>query len=850
MNRSRLSRMLGIAAALVAAVPGVASAAEVWPALTTEHIFPDSTKPATADGALKLLAARGEQEGGQVAVRPDGPMSFTPVVSDLSGPGVIPASKVQVYRVGYTKLLKPSTGVDRLHGDGRYGDALIPVSGSVDIPGGETTSFYVLVDIAGDAAPGDYSGTLSLGGLGSFPINLKVAPVSANRDAFPITARLHVDNLAEVLGTNPGDPAFQRGVYDSLLPMLRSRGISPGRPPMGNPSVDDASGALDFTNVGQTGLGANRQQNLDAFFNMGFPSIEVPFLPNYPTYANVEDRGYNDDGKRKATAAGISARYASVANRSYALVVDEPTVEEYAAVNRAAGQLRSASPAIPVMVTEAPSTRAVTDMGGSVDIWTPPLWDLYKDPAASRRVVEQGKRLWWYTYGSDTQRYTPNVLIDKSGSEPRLLGWLAQKEGIQGFFYWGLNNWGGKTLANPNNDPWYLSHTKSDVNCGGVRREVGGNGEASLIWPGPSPAQPAYGSLRLESLRDGAEDFSLLTQLQGADPAAYTQVMNGLSRPFTGTTDGDEGDACGDYARPGYLPVVEDNPVNLDGARRIVIARLSGQPLATLSGKVMGLQTSETGRGAAKQGKAVTKKGVYGAIVRFGTLETTTKADGSWTLTNVPPVPGDLTVSRDPEGAIDKVSVAVDRTLLEAGGGRIETPPLDADASRPVVGPGLGRFTAEASPARGAERAGTVTLTVSNKYNDTGESTYTAGGKTPSVTAFYDRTKESRAARNWSGYRYLDMTVQVTRAAQEGQRWYLIVTPGGHFANSRNLAIGRSVQNIRIDLRRPHASKGAMKGMNNVKYIRFGLQSALPKEWREGHSPTVGLKISNMRLVK
>jgi hypothetical protein len=143
-----------------------------------------------------------------------------------------------------------------------------------------------------------------------------------------------------------------------------------------------------------------------------------------------------------------------------------------------------------------------------------------------------------------------------------------------------------------------------------------------------------------------------------------------------------------------------------------------------------------------------------------------------------------------------------------------------------------------------------ITVTVGNAYSAKGESRFTAGGTTPSVEALYRRGRGARAARNWSRHRYLDMTVQVMRNSRPGQRWYLIVTPGGHYKNSRNLSVGRPVQNIRIDLRRAHPVKGPMRNMGDVRYLRFGLQSALPTVWRGGHTPTVTLRITDMRLVR
>ena len=844
--RRRLHRHLCAALAVAALTPAAATAADVWPALATDTVFPGSTRPASAEGALDLVAARGEGEGGLVAVRTDAPLTVEPSVTDLTGPGVIPAARVSLYRVGYVRLARPSTGMGPLRGDGRYPDPLIPVDGPVTLPVGETTPFYVLVDVPADAAPGTYTGTVDLGAAGALPLALEVAPLTVDRDRFPIVARLHVGNLARSLGVEEDDPRFVAGVYDSLLPLLRSRGVSPGRAPMTTPRVDSATGALDFRNT-EFGSTIRRADNLDRFIAAGFPAVEVPFLPNFPLYAGAEDREYRQDARRRATAASLSSRYAPLIARTFALVVDEPTASEYPVVRRAAAQLRSASPAVPVMVTEAPSPAAVREMGSSVDIWVPPLWDLYKDPAGAARVRAQGKRLWWYTYGSDTQRYTPNVLIDKPGSEPRLLGWLAEREGVQGFFYWGLNNWSGKNFRAPGADPWYLSHTKADVRCGGARREVGGNGEASLIWPGSGPAEPAYGSLRLEALRDGAEDHHLLAQLRAADPAFHARVMSGIARPFTGTTDGDGGDACSEYARPGYLPVVETSPAAVDAARRAVVARLSGRPLATISGRVTTAGTRATSRGARATAASAP---VHGAVVRFGTFETTTGRDGRWQIAGVPPVGGTLTVSRDPEGLIDAVTADVPRELLAAGGGEVVVPPLPRSADRPVLGPDLGPFRSTRAPARVRRAADGITVTVGNAYGAQGESRYRAGGTTPSVEALYRRGAAGRAARDWSRHRFLDMTVQVVRNSRPGQRWYLIVTPGGHYMNSRNLAIGRPVQNIRIDLRRAHPLKGRMRNMRDVRYLRFGLQSALPTVWRGGHTPTVTLRITGIRLVR
>jgi hypothetical protein len=808
---------------------GAANTPQVWPATAGSTVFPHSTRPADAGTAAEVWAARGEREGVQIAVRSDTALSVRPAVSALTGPGTIPASAVRLYRVGYVRLSRPSTGVDRLEGDGRYPDPLIPVTGVLDVPAGETTALYAVVHVPPGTPAGPHEGTVDLGAAGSVPLRVVVADATADTDGYRIVARLSTLRLADALGTTEGDPAFREGVYGSLLPMLAEHGVSPGRAPMTTPARD-AGWNLTW--------GPETSARLDRMAAMGFGAVEVPFLPNLPG----EDRAYTMEAERRAAARSIAARYAGMVERTYALPVDEPAPADYPTVVRAARQLGSASPRIPVMVTEAPTRAAVAAMGAHVDIWTPPLWDLYKDPAAVARVQAQGRRAWWYVYGSDTQRFTPNVLIDKPATEPRLLGWLAEQHGVSGFFYWGLNNWedGRNGFRDPGADPWYLSHTKVDAACGGTVRRVGGNGEASLIWPGPSARQPAYGSLRLEALRDGAEDHSLLARLRTVDRGLHDRLLAGLAQPYTGGSEGV--DACRDDARPGYLPVVDTAPGAVEAARRAMLARLSGWTLPAVSGRVTTAPAGGAARTASGAGRPVPA-----AVVRLGALETVTDRGGNWRLEGVPPVHGTLRVSRDPAGRVDPVSVGVTPAMIASGW--IAVPGLPTAAGRAVAGRGVTVVPTRA-PARARARGGAITMTVANAYDRRGASRYAAGSATPSVELRYARTGATRAARDWRRYRFLDMTVRVVRDAAPGQRWYLLVTPGGHYLNVRTMALGRRVQHVRIDLRGRHHAHGRMRNLRDVRYLRFGLQSALPRQWRGGHAPRVTLAVSDVRLVR
>ncbi|MCB0873373.1 MAG: DUF4091 domain-containing protein [Thermoleophilia bacterium] len=834
MGSTRLARALCAALAATAVMPAVASAAtDVWSATATQKVFPDTTLTADSPSGVDLAAGRDEYEGAQVVIRSDDTLTVTPRITDLAGPGTIAASNVEFFRVAYVKLPEPSTGVDRLEGDGRYPDPLVPITKSVAVPAGETTSIYALVYVPAGAPAGTYTGTISLGAAGQVPVSLQVAPVTVSRDEYKMVARLSMLSLADAHGVSTTDPQFIDGVYGSLLPMLRQHGVSPGSAPIVTETAD-STGNITWRD-GNDG-------RLTNFLNMDWAAQEMPFLPNKPFI----DRTYTQDARRRTAAQSLASRFGARTSTTFSIPVDEPRPYEYSTVVRAANQLHSANPPIPVMATEAPSKAAWSALRNAVDIWTPPLWDHYKDPESTRKVLAAGKRLWWYVYGSDVQRFTPNVLIDKPSTEPRVMGWLAEKDGIEGFYYWGLNNWGyGTDSQNPYSNPWFLSHTKIDVTCGtGRKRKVGGNGEASVIWPGPSPSQPAYGSLRLEALRDGAEDYSLLQQLKRSDAAYHDEVLAGIARPYSGTSDGQ--DACGDLSRPGYLPVVETDPGALDAARRAVLARLSGTALPTLRGRVAFAGRARQRRRARSLGFEA--RGVPGAVVRFNGFETTTNRAGYWTLKDVPNVPGTLTISRDPAGTIDPTSVEVTSENLASG--TVDVPRIPVPNGRLVKDSALGRFTAVRRPASVKNLKNGVIVKIGNSYSADGKSRYRAGAGTPAVNAYYPRVRNTRPARNWKPYRYLDMTVQVLKNAKPGERWALIVTPGGHFTNSRAVVLGRKLQHVRIDLRGRHPQKGFMKRMNDVQYVRFGVQSALPANWRGNHRPTVRLKITDMVLVK
>ncbi len=114
------------------------------------------------------------------------------------------------------------------------------------------------------------------------------------------------------------------------------------------------------------------------------------------------------------------------------------------------------------------------------------------------------------------------------------------------------------------------------------------------------------------------------------------------------------------------------------------------------------------------------------------------------------------------------------------------------------------------------------------------------------MDAFYPTGKRAgrttKTLRNWSRYRYLEFTATILKRPPADQAFHLIVTPGGSFRNATKVAVGNRTQLVRLPLR-------GLRGLNRVNYLRFGIQSAVPKPWRGGHDLKVTLRVSSPQLV-
>jgi hypothetical protein len=154
----------------------------------------------------------------------------------------------------------------------------------------------------------------------------------------------------------------------------------------------------------------------------------------------------------------------------------------------------------------------------TVDIWVPQLGTFDDKLDVLERHVQRGGEVWFYTALSPRGRYM-NRFIDYSLLKTRLLHWINFKHGFKGFLHWGGNYWG----------PEPLKDTQPVINEG---RTYLPPGDAYLVYPNRL-RRTFYSSIRLEQMREGIEDFGLLSGLSQRNAARAQEIAAAAVTSFT-----------------------------------------------------------------------------------------------------------------------------------------------------------------------------------------------------------------------------------------------------------------------------------------------------------------------------
>ena len=399
---------------------------------------------------------------------------------------------------------------------GMYPDPIDDDGTPRDIPAGMTQPVWVSVAIPKDAAPGMYKGKIHLTGKGfklESDIAVKVYPVIMEEPTIWITnwfnssqgalkyfdpdARIYSEEYWEYIHAiaSKMKECYQNTV---LIPLSTI-----------TPTHEEGNWSFDFGNFDkmvETFMEAGVLKRLEAGHIGGrVGKWNSPFGVDVPGKGRLP---MSDPAAIDYYSAFIPALISHIREKGWypiycQHIADEPAGDNYDSYVAIASFFKRFAP--DVKIIEACHSHELSEI---VDIWVPQLdfysygYEFYRERQAA------GDEVWFYTCLNPKGEFA-NRFLEQPLLKTRLLHWINFRFGATGYLHWGLNYWKG-------DDPWYET-TAIQTENGNILP----GGDSWIIYPRD---KRLYGSIRLEAMRDGIADYTLLQMLARKDEALAKEI--------------------------------------------------------------------------------------------------------------------------------------------------------------------------------------------------------------------------------------------------------------------------------------------------------------------------------------
>jgi hypothetical protein len=479
--------------------------ASVWAASPMVRVFEDDLPPADGRADCAMEAARGEAESVQLCVRARRPLRDlrVDVATPPSGPGAV---TVDCRRVGFVWVGQSLRHPLAARREACWWPDPLLAPTPVSLEADTTQPFWLTLRVPRNARPGLHVVKVAVrdaeGLVGEATVRLRVHSVVLPVRGHMRTAFALMDGfMRKLYGTVT--PAVRRAYTDYLLDhRINPDDISR----TSTPDLDELSYARD--------RGLNAFNILNAV-----PEPERPVT--WTCFAELKD--YTPEFKatflNRLDAVAPELERRGLLDLAYVYGFDERPPEFIPVITDLFGAIKRRHPRIKTVSTCWPP--AGTDpLAMNIDCFVP-LSSSY-DPKVAASARARGGEVWWYVCMGPGFPYA-NWLFDNPLIEARVIWWQAFAYDVEGFLYWGLNIWerAGNDHLIPDDSPRRIDWS---VSSGGDYSWLQGDGE--LIYAG---ANGPIGSLRMEAIRDGLEDFELLRL---AAPAGK-QTPAEATRPVT-----------------------------------------------------------------------------------------------------------------------------------------------------------------------------------------------------------------------------------------------------------------------------------------------------------------------------
>lgn len=475
---------------------------------------------ASRDSTLRMYGIRGDKKSAQLIITSLKDIkAFNVKVDDLinSDGKKISKSNIEVYAQWYVNI---EGSYNTAAGVGMYPDALIPIMSlararSNTIAANTNQGLWFQVSIPETAKPGVYTGTVKLtldNEIYDILLELTVYDVVMPEEVHTYSCyRIEYDYMHQVEGTKSGELA--QAYYDFLVErrcmlMLPSPSISEDYDVFvywlvtncaENPKVSTYGLPYTETTDANGKPIVSRERLMELFTKMAIKNVELRQAGNESIDLFKKPMFYMGNLVDAPTGEKIEqVKACDLVLTECKYAVAEEYLKDYLDLYQSLLEVRN-------LVTTVYNENLVgSDTEGGVQTWGSTLtsWDnaeqhqnYYDRQNSTDR--KGGEEAWWYGCSTPYPPF-PTYHIDDELIGSRILSWMQFDYGSDGTLYWSVNN--------------SFSQYNFWENAVAVS---GAMGDGSLIYPaGKFRLSEPVSTLRLESIREGQEDYEYLWMIE------------------------------------------------------------------------------------------------------------------------------------------------------------------------------------------------------------------------------------------------------------------------------------------------------------------------------------------------
>lgn len=493
-----------------------------WRVDPLTKVFPDDSSDTSQSRDLVPLLARNGHASIQTAIHSEAGIADLKAAVEMQGPVV-----AQIRHVGYVPVASnpPGTPEDELvrPAPALYPDPLFETF-PFPLKAKRTEAIWVTLYAPPGTQPGEYSGKITISS-GSEVITSQTFKVKVSKATVPAVQSLQVTNWftlePEQLGrhfkTGKDPEAYWRVLSNIGRVMADHRQNVLLTPVMtlAGARIEGGQIRYDFVKFDrwvetfQTAgvLGTIEGGHLLGRKSGYDTSMIVPAYVIDGGKAVLKQLSTDDPRAEQFLNTFLSALYAHLKEKGWTgryiqHIHDEPHDQETTIYNRYAKIIRKNLPGIPTI----DAVGLDQDLGffeDVSDIWVPVLGSFDGQLDKIQAHVAKGGQAWFYTCIAPQGRHL-NRFIDYPLLKTQLLHWFNFRHNLTGFLHWGGNYWGPEPFLD----------VQPVINDNETLLPAGDN---AIIYPNPSK-ESVLSSIRLEAMREGIEDYELLTVLAKRDP--------------------------------------------------------------------------------------------------------------------------------------------------------------------------------------------------------------------------------------------------------------------------------------------------------------------------------------------